>query len=133
MARKKYPVTTENKAIYRNRYYDRFPEARIKMSIEGRSRERGLEFNLTREDIREMLKVTVCPILGIPLFHSKGAHSHNSPSVDRIDNSKGYVKGNCRVISNRANNLKKDATAAELVAIALDTVKIEMENNNEKI
>lgn len=44
--------------------------------------------------------------------------SANSPSIDRIDNSKGYIPTNIVVISNRANLLKKDATLDELVAIA---------------
>jgi hypothetical protein len=42
----------------------------------------------------------------------------SSPSLDRIDNSKGYVKGNVAVISFRANTLKNNATADELRAIA---------------
>jgi hypothetical protein len=127
--KKQYPVTPEKRIKYRSTYYDRHPDAQVFARIQGRAREQGLEFNLTREDIREMFKVKVCPILGIPLFTSKNTHSHNSPSVDRIQNHLGYVKGNCRLISNRANSLKKDATAAELIAIALDVVKIEMDQS----
>ncbi len=37
-----------------------------------------------------------------------------SPSLDRIDSTKGYTKGNIWVISNRANTLKNDATLSEL-------------------
>jgi hypothetical protein len=40
-----------------------------------------------------------------------------SASVDRFDNSKGYTRENVRVISNRANLLKKDADAGELRAV----------------
>jgi hypothetical protein len=38
----------------------------------------------------------------------------NWPSVDRVDNACGYVKGNIRVISARANHLKSDATVEEI-------------------
>ena len=42
------------------------------------------------------------------------------PSLDRIDGAKGYVKGNVRVISHRANMLKNDATIEELELVLKD-------------
>jgi hypothetical protein len=39
-------------------------------------------------------------------------------SLDRIDNTKGYVPGNVVVVSYRANRIKSDATAQELLRIA---------------
>jgi hypothetical protein len=41
-----------------------------------------------------------------------------SPTLDRIDNSKGYIVGNVWVISMRANRLKSDATVDELMMLA---------------
>ena len=38
-----------------------------------------------------------------------------SPSVDRIDPTKGYVRGNVRVISYLANRMKSNATVDQLV------------------
>jgi hypothetical protein len=38
----------------------------------------------------------------------------NSPSLDKIIPSLGYVRGNVQVISQRANSIKRDATLAEL-------------------
>jgi hypothetical protein len=46
-----------------------------------------------------------------------GKPSPNSPSLDRIDNSKGYIEGNVIVVSWRANNLKRDASIQELQKI----------------
>jgi hypothetical protein len=76
----------------------------------------GIEFSITKEDIKEVL-VDVCPVLGIPLEFNMGKrdrHNYNSYSIDRIDSSKGYVKGNIQVMSKRANTLKSDATLEEL-------------------
>ncbi len=42
---------------------------------------------------------------------------NNCPSIDRIDNKKGYVIGNIALICWRCNNLKRDATADELQKI----------------
>jgi hypothetical protein len=40
-----------------------------------------------------------------------------SPSLDRIDPSRGYIPGNVQVISNRANLLKRDGTLREIVLL----------------
>ncbi len=82
--------------------------------IRHRAKQRGLEFSITAEDIP---LPDVCPVFGIPLIISSGRDAFakpNSPSVDRWDNSKGYVPGNVVVISTRANLLKKDATVEEM-------------------
>ena len=79
-----------------------------------RAKERNVPFNLTADDITIP---ECCPILGIPLYHSAGKATDNSPSLDRVIPSLGYVTGNVRVISNRANRIKFDATLDELQAI----------------
>ena len=79
-----------------------------------RAKKKNLEFNLVIEDLTIP---DFCPILEIPLFVAGGKRTDNSPSLDRIDNSKGYTKDNVFVISFRANALKNDATLDELKAI----------------
>ena len=95
---------------------DRFLLSRAK----SRSKKKGLEFNI---DITDIDVPIICPILGIPIIKeykkgTKGGPSPNSPSLDRIDNSKGYVKGNVRVISHKANTMKHNATSLELIRFA---------------
>lgn len=76
----------------------------------------GLPFTITRDDI---LIPSHCPILGLPLFPGKGrGGGDNSPSLDRIRNELGYVRGNVIVTSLRANRLKSDASIEELRDIA---------------
>lgn len=80
-----------------------------------RAVEKGLDFNLDFSDIQIP---DVCPVLGIPLSSaSVGKAMDCNPSLDRWNNDKGYVKGNVRVISLRANRLKSNATAEELAAV----------------
>ena len=47
-----------------------------------------------------------------------------SPSLDRIDNSKGYIKGNVAVISNKANKYKSDMTIENIEKLASYVAKI---------
>ena len=79
-----------------------------------RAKLKQIDFNLELNDFEIP---EVCPVLGIKLIASKDNKSNNSPSLDRIDNSKGYVKGNVRVISWRANHIKTDATLSELESV----------------
>jgi hypothetical protein len=95
---------------------DRFLLSRAK----SRAKKKGLQFNI---DITDIDVPIICPILGIPIIKeykkgTKGGPSPNSPSLDRIDNSKGYVKGNVRVISHKANTMKHNATSLELIRFA---------------
>jgi predicted DNA-binding transcriptional regulator AlpA len=60
----------------------------------------------------------VCPALGIPIVLGE-KRSDNSPSLDRIVPEKGYVLGNVRVISDKANRLKADLTHAQLLQRAI--------------
>lgn len=82
-----------------------------------RARKAEVPFTITVDDI---VIPTHCPILGIPLFQTVGRQGggENSPSLDKIEPSKGYVPGNVIVISSRANRLKSDATVKELRDIA---------------
>ncbi len=78
-----------------------------------RAKERGLSFTITEADI---VVPDRCPVLGMPMTFARGAGGPRdaSPSVDRIDASRGYDPGNVWVISSRANRIKNDATLAEL-------------------
>ena len=97
-----------------------------------RSKENGVIFDLALQDIPEI--PTHCPVLGIRIVANTIAGPlDSSPSLDRIDRSLGYVKGNIRIISNRANRLRSDGTAEELERIAKDAKRIARRRINEAI
>lgn len=79
-----------------------------------RAKNHNEEFSITEDDIS---MPNECPILKIPLFMGP-LHNPNSPSIDRIDNGKGYIKGNVHVVSYRANVLKRDASVEELALLS---------------
>ena len=53
-----------------------------------------------------------CPVMGTEFV--RGDPRHNSPSLDRIDNSRGYVPGNIQIISDLANKMKQNASPGQL-------------------
>lgn len=81
------------------------PQGWLLTHIRSKAKRDGKEFNLTKEDL---LVPELCPILKVPLKFGTLYEKDFSPSVDRIDNSKGYIKGNVKVISNKANRYKSD-------------------------
>ena len=93
------------------------PEQYLLQGARRRSKAKGLDLTIEVSDIQIP---EVCPLLGIPIVKGshaparKGGPTPNSPTLDRKDPSKGYVKGNVWVISWRANKLKSDATLEEL-------------------
>lgn len=82
-------------------------------TIARRTKRQGLpKSDLFTSDLYEMAKeVTNCPLLGIKLTWDDGCtYSPTSRTLDRIDPSKGYVKGNVWIISKLANQMKSTAT-----------------------
>lgn len=83
--------------------------------IKLRANKHGIKFNLTLDDI---IVPDRCPVLGIKLKRGVGQSCDTSPTVDRINAKRGYIKGNVAIISQKANSLKGAATAAQHRRIA---------------
>lgn len=89
-------------------------EYRMWKSAQERANKKGWEFTILVEDIKIP---EVCPLLNTPFIIGDRNYT---PSLDRIDSTKGYIKGNVWVISHRANQIKNDATLEELEKITLN-------------
>lgn len=72
-------------------------------------------FDLREEDV---VYPDVCPILGIPLEHGDKILGDSSPTIDRINPSLGYTRGNIQVISLLANRMKNSANPEQLLKFA---------------
>lgn len=100
----------EQKAIDRKSRIKNFKRA-MYTAAKYRAEKRGIEFNIEIDDIIIPEK---CPILECDFIYGTSHNYEYSPSLDRIDNSKGYIKGNVMVISSKANKMKNSATLHEL-------------------
>ena len=76
-----------------------------------RARRKELPFTITIHDI---IIPEFCPMLGIPIIRALEKLNDNSPTLDRREGHKGYVKGNIRVISYKANRAKSNLTLDEM-------------------
>lgn len=98
------------------------PEKVIYTSAKQRAKKKELEFNITLEDI---VIPEYCPLLNIKLEKQfDKPRGDTSPSLDRIDNTKGYIKGNVWVISNKANIIKNSSSFKDFETIYLNWNKI---------
>lgn len=81
------------------------------------SKRKNIFFNITLQDFQNLFEFN-CPVFGFPLnWNGKNHLDYNFPSLDRIDSNKGYEMGNIRIISNKANVIKSNATLEELQLI----------------
>lgn len=91
------------------------PERYLLKNAKDRAIKKGLEFTIKQEDIKIPSN---CPVFGTPLIQSLGrGWSDNTPSLDRVDSKRGYTADNIRVISYRANVIKRDGTVEEFQKI----------------
>lgn len=80
-----------------------------------RSKYKNLEINIDDDYIKSIWQLdNKCPIRNVKYTFGIKSHSDNSPSIDRIDNNFGYVKGNVMIISTKANIIKLHYTIEEL-------------------
>lgn len=119
-------ISKENRIIYEKEYRKRWAETKVEKRLLYAARRRAtieqLDFNIEESDI---IVPTHCPILKIPLVPTRprGDPRRDIASLDRIDPSKGYIKGNIEVISWLANTMKNNATPELLVTFAEEMLR----------
>ncbi len=86
-------------------------EYRLYYLSKQRSKQKNIKFDIAVDDIHIP---EFCPILNIKLKKNHTGWAPDAPTLDRIIPEKGYVKGNVKVISGKANVMKNNATLEEL-------------------
>ena len=115
---------------YCHKYRLNNPEKILFGQARYRAKKKGIEFDL---EVSDIVIPKLCPVLKIPLEKSKtNSPRGSSPSLDRIDNAKGYVKGNIQVMSHKANTMKHCATSEELILFSKWIAKTYKGNKNGK-
>jgi hypothetical protein len=104
----------ERERVRLRAFYAKTKTRQLVRAAKWRASQSGVPFNITAHDIQIPM---FCPVFGIPIKQASGRQNPNSPSLDKIVPSLGYVRGNVRVISARANTLKRDGTLDEFRAI----------------
>lgn len=95
------------------------PWASLILEAKRRATKKGLAFDLTEEWARSTW-TGACSVSGLPFaIGQKGAGPKQmSPSIDRIEPSKGYLQSNCRFVLSAINSLKAEGDDLSMYRIA---------------
>ena len=89
---------------------------RLMVLSKRRAKESNLKFNLDKEWCKK--RMLTCEATNIKFDNSYEctfiSMNPYAPSIDRIDNTKGYLKNNCRLVLTMFNSLKSTLTDKEL-------------------
>ena len=83
-----------------------------------RAKSKGVPCDLTTADIRPAIEAGICELTGIPFYTGQGPRRWNTPSIDRIIPSEGYVRGNVRVVLWCANAMLGEWGIVKVLEIA---------------
>lgn len=97
-------------------------------SISRRAKDKGDEFDITKDFLQELFESQQgrCYWFGVPLIPTGEKRHPQKPSLDRLDCSKGYTRGNV-VLTSHAANMGRNCSTVEqfedFVAVLKSTFK----------
>jgi hypothetical protein len=97
-----------------------------------RCKRKGLELGITYEDFIKFTEIKTCYYCGGSIEWVKHHTRDKQPSavnLDRIDSSRGYIQGNCRVCCYRCNVIKNNMTEEEFYNHIQTILNVRSERN----
>jgi len=106
--------------LYKEQYTIEGRAALLVNRSRGKAVRYNLEFNLSKQIIIDKMYKGVCEATGIPLDFSRVSYNPYSPSIDRIDSSRGYTDDNVQVVCMIYNFCKNAFTTEQVTKFLKD-------------
>jgi hypothetical protein len=97
-------------------------KTKVGVQKSGKRKHGDVHFDL---EVSDIVIPEYCPYLGIKL--KTDIKEYDSPfyySIDRIDSTNGYIKGNIQIISRLANTMKNNATIDQLLVFSENVIRL---------
>jgi hypothetical protein len=87
--------------------------------IKKKAENRGLEYKITKEYMWSLFESQgrKCAISGMPIEFGKTGKQYGTASLDRIDNTKGYLEGNVQWVHKDINKMKNVHTMEYFISL----------------
>lgn len=98
-----------------------------------RSKKHGMDFSLSLEDLENLWleQNGTCALSGIKMtYELQNGRTSTNVSIDRIDQSKGYVTGNVQLVCMACNQIKSDLSEDEMYQFCKKIVEHYESKNN---
>ncbi|MBL1140402.1 MAG: hypothetical protein HND53_00025 [Proteobacteria bacterium] len=106
--------------------------------LKSKSRRIGINVDISHDWIDERLQYGFCELTGLPFEwkdytrNQRGGRLFYTPSIERIDNKRGYTPNNCRIVISGYNVGKSDYTDREMTAMSVALVANSLSEKNRK-